>query len=163
MTNLDTLWDEYTEELNKYEYRSLEDSRKEWRKILRSIDKDGWLFGIEDGGEVVGFLVIGEGNLCHPACNYMVLEAFVREGHRNKGLCSEAVKEFVEKYPGIYCLDVYDDNDKGLTFWRNLFDRLGYTETLFPYIEHGLNKDISDTYYFTPKIKTLTNRINAES
>lgn len=83
---------------------------------------------LSSDGEIIGFLITGWGEDCHPDCDYFIAQAYVNEKHRKKGIMSEAVKKYIESHPGKYCLLILKGNVHAQDYWDELFKEEGYTQ-----------------------------------
>lgn len=127
------MWSKYVQELDDISgvrttplYEFLEDLEKtvknpdtEWIDVRSPLD-----------GVLVGFLIVGTKNNCHPDADYYIQEAYILPGWRRKGIMSSAVGNFVRRHEGVYCLFVLKKNEVAKSFWRKVFSELGYVEAL---------------------------------
>ena len=141
------LWLEYDKELSLYAGAR---TREEALAGLKSYEErdDCYYIPVCEEGEPVGFIIIGIGESCHPACDYHMAEAYIQSGHRRKGIMSNKVGEFLKEHPGRYSMDIFDKNIGSKKFWEETFRRSGYRSIDLPYIEHGMDRSISDLYFF---------------
>ena len=58
-------------------------------------------------------------------CDYCILEIFVLNSHRGKGIALMACRELFNEFPGRYCIEVLKNNEGALGFWDNLIAREG--------------------------------------
>lgn len=94
-------------------------------------------------GREIGYMEIGRAPNCHPECDYNILNIFIEEGERGKGIGRKFVTDFITNHPGIYCLDVPDKN-RVIVFWRKTFNGANYKEIRLRDVPHGS----APTYYF---------------
>jgi len=102
---------------------------------------------IFNGGSLAGFLIIGQKPDCHPDCDYFICQAYIAPEFRGKGLMFNALREFIDRHKGRYCLDVLYHNHRARDYWFRSFRELGYIDITLPFIEHGVT-GICETLFF---------------
>lgn len=141
------MWLKYDKDLALYAgERSVEEALKGLHSY--EVRDDCYFIPIYGDRGPAGSFIIGIDESCHPACDYFIAEAYIREEMRGKGLMSKAIKEFICAHPGIYALDIFHENVKARRFWDRVFKESGYHRVFYPYIEHGMDRKISDTYFY---------------
>lgn len=76
--------------------------------------------------QLVGFLIVGRDEACHPFCDYFIAQAYIKKDFRNKGIMTRILKEYVGRHAGDYCLLIANGNPSAEIFWRNRFTELGF-------------------------------------
>ena len=94
-----------------------------------SADCTDWI-DIVDGGETVGFLVMGYGANCHPEAKFYIEEAFVMPGYRHRCLMGNTLRKYMQTHEGTYCYYVLKKNKNALNFWKHLFEKEDYKPCL---------------------------------
>ena len=145
--NIERLWLGYEKDLSRYiGLRSKNESLMALREYDRS---DCYFIPIYSEGPV-GFFIIGIDESCHPDCDYFIAEAYIEKEYRGKGIMSVEVGKILRTLKGTYCLDVFHENKDAKEFWDRVFKENGYVKTHFPYVEHGMDRTKSNTYFWKP-------------
>lgn len=76
-------------------------------------------------GKIAGVIVFSRPPFVKPGCDFCIQELFVLNNYRGKGVAEEACKVLFNKYPGIYCALVIEDNIRAVKFWKNLITKNG--------------------------------------
>lgn len=75
-----------------------------------------WI-NIYEGTNLVGFLIIVKKPICHPDADYHVADSYVMPEYRHRGKMRTAFEDYMKRHPGIYCLDIVDNDEGGMAFW----------------------------------------------
>ena len=123
------LYRQYTLELAQYDPDLLNVSTErldDW--ALKHMSHHEWIDIFADGDPYpAGFIVIankGCSEHCHPYCNWFICQAYIKPEHRQKGLMTGTVTEFISERNGLYGLDVFKKNEHADRFWKHLFERV---------------------------------------
>lgn len=85
-----------------------------------------WIDVCDEQGKVIGFLIVGWKENCHPAAHWFVQDAYIKPEYRKLGYMTRAVSNYVRENPGTYCLFVLTKNQYAYHFWHKVFEQLGY-------------------------------------
>ena len=64
-----------------------------------------------------------------PKVEYIIQDAFILRGYRNRGLCKLALKQLFNLYPGKYGLVILMKNEPAKLFWKHCLEHLGISYT----------------------------------
>ena len=84
--------------------------------------------------EMVGFLIIGTGENCHPDADFYIEEAYILPTYRNQGLMRDFIQPFILKNKGIYCMFILKNHNKAISYWKHIFKEVGYQPYELPLI-----------------------------
>lgn len=82
-------------------------------------------FLISDDGVLVGFVVVSVPP--HFMDVHCIQHLFVLNGHRRKGIATQAVDEVFRRFPGAYRVGQPFDHAQSVGFWQTLYERSGIT------------------------------------
>ena len=102
--------------------------------IIRHMDK------------IAGLVVLTFPPYVKPGCDYCILEIFVANSHRGKGIARAACRILFNEFPGRYCIQVLQSNTLALAYWDSLIAREGRL------IQRYNDKESLITYEFEVKV-----------
>jgi predicted acetyltransferase len=76
---------------------------------------------------IIGFIFCSKS--AGPKVEYIIQDAFILRGYRNRGLCKSALKQLFNLYPGRYGLVILMKNEPAKLFWKHCLERLGISYT----------------------------------
>ena len=94
---------------------------------LHDTNKYTWI-DISKNREIIGFLIIGYGEVCHPLCDYFLAQAYIAPEYRETGYMTKAINSWLETHQGKYCMYIINNNKYAKNFWDNRFREYGYSE-----------------------------------
>lgn len=104
------------------------------------ISRDVHIIPAQVEGEVVGFLIVFEGQQYQVDYDYLICSAYVLPAYRKNGLMTTLLSSFMEQHPGTYLLDVFAGNRAAERFWANRFQDADYQEAWKKECYQGLKK-----------------------
>ena len=126
------LYAEYLKDLEKIRKKKFGATKKEkeaWcQAYIDHWDRYTWL-SVMDDDECVGFVII---DTARQEGRYFIEQAFVKEGHRRKGLLKQAFQPFLFKHTGDYELLVIEGNSIAEATWQSIFYMSGYHDVRTP-------------------------------
>jgi len=94
--------------------------KEEVMDILDFSPEEGQSYIIRYADKIAGFVVLTFPPHVEEDCDYHILEMFVLNSHRGKGIGKAACKVLFDQAPGRYCLDILSSNANAFGFWDNL-------------------------------------------
>ena len=82
-------------------------------------------FFIKYGDNVAGLVVLVMPPYVKPGCDYGILEIFVLNNFRGKGIARGVCKLLFNKFPGRYCAMVAENDVDALGFWDKIIPASG--------------------------------------
>ena len=74
------------------------------------------------GPEVVGFILVVNGEHCTPDADFMIMETYMHPDYREKGIVFRAIENLFANNPGRWGLFILNLNKGARKFWRQGFD-----------------------------------------
>lgn len=131
---------DYLDELSLYADKPFDTSDAEIEKVTKGIGSYTYneIIGIYDGKKMIGFLIMGTAPNCNPEADRYIAETFLKKEYRGKGIMTNLIKNYTDKFPGMYTLFILHRNKPARKYWTKLF-----TETLNA-TEYNLQEDNSN-------------------
>jgi len=76
-------------------------------------------------GNIAGLLTFGFSSVVKPGCDYGIVDIFVLNSYRGKGVAGGACKLLFKEFPGRYFIEVIENDNNARGFWNNLIAQEG--------------------------------------
>ena len=83
------------------------------------------LYIIKHDDKVAGFVVLASAPYTKRGSDYAIVDFFVLNNFRNKGIATRACEWLFSKYPGRYWMEIIKKDSNAITFWINLIAKRG--------------------------------------
>ncbi len=117
------LYRAYIEELKFFNPELKNKSTKEILANYKEVSafKDLFWFDLYDGPEVVGFILVVNGEHCTADADYLIMETYVHPNYRGRGICFKAVEQLFKDNLGNCGLFILNTNKDAHKFWKQVF------------------------------------------
>lgn len=88
---------------------------KQYKEVSQFPDLT-WI-DIYDGVENVGFILLTNGSHCPVTYDWFIMECYIDQAHRRKGLMTQAMKNVIRKYDGTFGMFILAANKQASEFW----------------------------------------------
>lgn len=100
--------------------------------------------------KIAGLIVFAFPPFVKPGCDYCIVDIFILNNYRGKGIAGDACRLLFNKFPGRYWIQVINSDNYALRYWDNLISREGslivrdrYDELLIEYEFETAKRDDS--------------------
>ena len=76
--------------------------------------------------KIAGLIVFTFSPLVKQGCDYGIVDIFVPNNYRNKGIASNACRLLFNEFPGRYYIEVIENDNEARRFWDRLIDKEGH-------------------------------------
>ena len=110
--------------------------------ILGRASEQVQLYLIRCDGNISGMTVFTLSPFVKPGCDYCIVDIFVLNNYRGRGIASSVCRLLFKEHPGRYCIEVAENDNVALEYWDNLIAKEGHL------IERIKNKESLIVYEF---------------
>jgi len=76
--------------------------------------------------KIAGLLTFGFSPVVKPGCDYGIVDIFVLNSYRGKGIAASACKQLFKEFPGRYFIEVIENDNNARGFWDKLIAQEGH-------------------------------------